>query len=349
MHVKGLAEALVQQGHSVTVVTLGQSKLVRTEKGVKVVTLRRLTKLGGIVGVPGLGSYTQLKKIVQDDAIELISTHTRFFLMSYLGMLVAKFARIPLIHTEHGSDYVRSESRVVRGASKLVDTTIGKKVLRASSQILGVSEESCAFVHKLAGVEAKVFYNAILPSTTPKESIQFDPSHFVFVGRIVEGKGWREFLELISLLQKSGEQISASILGGGAQFEEMQSSVVALKLNEKIDIRGAVSSSEVRQTLRGAVLVNPTSLSEGFQTTLLEALDEGGIVLTYPVPGAEKLREEGAQVFIVKDRAMKTMVRMAQEIIVAPDARELHSMTAWTWPRRSAEFAEICLKLLRSG
>jgi hypothetical protein len=38
----------------------------------------------------------------------IIHTHTRFFLSSLLGGILAKFWKVPWIHIEHGSGYVVS-------------------------------------------------------------------------------------------------------------------------------------------------------------------------------------------------------------------------------------------------
>ena len=52
--------------------------------------------------------------------------------------------------------------------------------------------------------------------------------------------------------------------------------------------------------LRGAVLVNPTRASEGFQLTLPEALAAGGRVVTYAVAGVGPMVQTGLPVRVVE-------------------------------------------------
>ena len=104
-------------------------------------------------------------------------------------------------------------------------------------------------------------------------------------------------------------------------------------------MRGRVPASAVRSTLAGAVLVNPTVLAEGFQTTLLEALAERGSIVTYEVPGAGVLREQGHPVVIVQQHdpealASAVSAMLAQEWPVTP-------LDGWYWKDRAEEYERI--------
>ena len=65
------------------------------------------------------------------------------------------------VHTEHGSDFVRGVSLPIAVASRLIDLTAGRRVLRRASLVLAVSEGVQRFVERLAGVASRLFPNAI--------------------------------------------------------------------------------------------------------------------------------------------------------------------------------------------
>ncbi|MGK0715082.1 glycosyltransferase family 4 protein [Leucobacter sp. W1153] len=346
-HVEALASELASRGHYVLVVNLGEKVGWRRDGAVEVLTLGERFKIGGLLGFPLLGTRTRITKVLRERNIDLVSTHTRFFPMSFVGWRAAKAVQLPLIHTEHGSNYVASSSLAIRLGSRLVDHTFGRWTLRGATRVLAVSEEAVNFVRRLTQVEAQVFYNAITPPAVLVEAIQDRPAEFVFVGRVVEGKGWNEFVCLINQLRAAGYPVSGKILGDGPRMDELKELVSRLELNDAVLVCGRVSPGEVRSALRGATLINPTVLSEGFQTTLLEAIAEQGRVLTYPVPGARNLLEVGAPIWITQRRDLESLVSSAKQFLASPPPLATpESIGDWTWPKRSEQYIEICEELL---
>src|SRR5690606_18310914 len=162
-HVRALASELTARGNDVAVVTLGTPTGWRQDGKIEVLTLPERFRISDILGFPFLGTRRRLTRMLRERSVDVVSVHTRFFPMSAVGWRAARAAGIPVIHTEHGSDHVKSDSRVITAASRAVDFTIGRAVLRGADRVLGVSEDVVAFVRRLAGVDADVFYNAITP------------------------------------------------------------------------------------------------------------------------------------------------------------------------------------------
>ncbi|MBC9936616.1 MULTISPECIES: glycosyltransferase family 4 protein [unclassified Leucobacter] len=346
-HIASLAEQLVARGHEVIVLDLGARSGTRTLRGFEVHTFRETPQIGGVLGFPLPGTRRRITRYLRSRGVDILSTHTRFFPMSFVGLRVAKRLGVPVVHTEHGSDYVASRSRIISAASRMVDRTFGRAVLRGANRVLGVSEEVCAFVERLAGVKAQLFYNAITLYERPAEEALSRPEQFVFVGRIVPGKGWGDYLELLRRLRARGYQVRGEVLGDGADMRALMDSITELALGNDVNVRGRIDPSEVRDVLRGATLVNPTVLSEGFQTTLLEAIAEGGRVLTYPVPGAKTLLDEGAPVRIARQRNVLALEEAAIALLEEPPERASPELIeSWTWTARADEYLDVCGQLL---
>ncbi|ADH91849.1 glycosyltransferase family 4 protein [Arcanobacterium haemolyticum] len=345
-HEENLAHSLADLGHDVWVINLAGPTATRRDGSVTVITHQGHFNISDIIRTPGLGTTRKLARFLKAHAIEVVSTHTRFFPMSFVGLRAAKRAGIPVIHTEHGSGFVATKNPIIWLGSRTVDLTLGRYTLRHADKVLGVSEQVTTFVKKLSGVDASVFYNAITPPQlrphTPDRS-----THLVFVGRMVAGKGWDTFIDAVARLRTEGYDIDAEILGDGPQLADAQRIVAERGLEQVISVPGRVAPQEVRKRLRGATLVNPTVLSEGFQTTLVEVLAEGGQVVTFPVAGAAMLAERGAPVEICSEKSAEALIAGLRNILAHTRPRASQELiTEFTWPRQARVYAHICGSLL---
>lgn len=338
-HVGSLARHLAAEGHDVTVHTLTEGPTGRSvEDGVVVSRWREAFTIGGLLGFPtpraALGLWRSVRALRGSGTT--VSVHTRFFPLTWLGAAAARSAGLPLLHTEHGSDHVASSSPVISWGSRLVDLTVGRWALRAADRVVGVSDEVVAFVRRLAGVEASVFHNAI--EAPPTGVVHAPRRHLVFVGRLVPGKGWEDFLAAVA---SSPPDVTAEVLGDGPDLPALRERVGESGLTERVAVRGRVPVDRVFEALGGAVLVNPTRLSEGFQTTLIEALAVGARVVTYPVPGARPLAEQGAPVRVVERGAPGLVAGVNAELGDPGRPWPTEQVAGWTWPIRAAEFAAL--------
>ncbi len=343
-HVAALARRLAENGHDVVVHTLSETNHgASIEHGVRVVRWPELFQIGGLLGFPTPRAARAIVRAVRADA-DAISVHTRFFPLTWLGVFAAG-RRIPVVHTEHGSDHVASPSRMIRWGSRLVDVTLGRWSLRRAGQVVGVSDEVVAFVARLAGVRARVFFNAIeMPVVTAGE---IEPRrHLVFVGRMVPGKGWEDFLDAV---RAQDADVTGEVLGDGSDLPAVHARVAELGLEQRVGVRGRVPPSDVFAALAGAILVNPTRLSEGFQTTLLEALAVGARVVTYPVPGVDVLTADGAPLHVVDADPSALAAGVRQALVDAAEAWPRERVAAWTWPVRAREYEKLLAAVTGGG
>lgn len=290
-HVQELAEELVRTGNGATVVTVGEEYGDELLNGVRIIRLKRGFSFGEVFSFPKFRSVSVLRSAIKEEQFSVISTHTRFFPLSWLGAQFALKNKIPRIHTEHGSGFVKGVSWPVGIMSKIVDITLGVWTLRTSTKVIGVSESATNFVKKLSGVDASVFYNAIPEIQIRNLGTNVIPqtTKMVFIGRLVPGKGADASLNLLlDLSEQPGvvSQLLLTILGDGPERPKLERIAKQGGVGNFVDFRGRVPSEEVYLSLKESVYVNPTTLSEGFQTTLLEALAAGASIVTYPVPGA---------------------------------------------------------------
>lgn len=343
MHVSRLADELVALGHQVTVVTVAPEAGNTVERGMRVIRIRGFLRIGDVLSFPAPGTARRLRRYLREHDVSIVSTHTRFFPMSVIGVGAARRSSLPVVHTEHGSDHVRGVSRPVAIASRMVDHSLGRWVLSRATAVLAVSEAVADFVRRLAGVEARVFYNAIdiAPWLAARPTHPPASTRLTFLGRLVPGKGWEDFLDVVAAVVATGATPVANIIGDGPDRERVEAIVRERGLEAYVTVRGRLEGAELIAAVAGSTLINPTVLAEGFQTSLIEVLAAGGRVVTYPVPGAEVLRSQGAPIAIAHARTPEALVAALEQ--VAGDVEPLGpaALAEWDWKTRAREFVDV--------
>lgn len=343
VHVQSVAHGLLALGMSATVVCLGDDPGVRDDDGVTVHTLRRRLDVSGVLAAPHPGDWRRVTREVLPEA-SWLSVHTRFFPMTWFGVGAGRRLGLPVLLTEHGSGFVHTGSAAVDAAARLVDHTAGRWALRRATTVVSVSDEVSGFVARLSGRSASVVGNGVhLDRWRARPGEAIDPvPRLVFVGRLVEEKGWREFLDVAAELARTRPGLRAVVAGDGPQRGAVEAAVADRGLRGVVDILGRVSQPELAPLLRGAVLVNPTRASEGFQLTLPEALAAGGRVVTYAVAGVGPMVQTGLPVRVVAGADPVALAAAAAAELDHPrPAASTEALAPWDWSQVTARYAQV--------
>lgn len=343
-HVSHLAASLVEQDVDVTVFALDNEVPSGLHKGIEVVRYRGSFMIGGVLSLPWLGTGKKLRAELRRRNITVISTHTRFFPMSFLGVRAAKRLGLPVIHTEHGSDHVRGVSKTIGLASRLVDLTMGRYILRNATRALAISSAAQRFVGSLAQVECDIFHNAIDTKAfrATHTAVRQPVPRLVFLGRLVEGKGWQTCLLVAESLAPEFPNLELHFIGDGTQRRLLEEAAARSTIAGKITLHGYVDRDEIVHVLGNSVLLNPTTLAEGFQTTLLEAVSSGAAVVSTPVAAAIFLAERGAPVSIVEEASPSAWIRECRNVLLKPLSKVSAELTnSFDWQTRSQQYVEV--------
>ena len=356
-HLQRLLPLLVQRGIEVTVVYLGTERAPYTDDhGIHVYPLRRYLNFRDIIALPRPRDWRAFSRIVRAGDLPAgpvthVSTQTRFFPTSWLGLKLGVTLGVPVVHTEHGGGYVATSSRLVEAAAKLVDLSMGRQVLRGATVVLAVSRSSCDFVRRLSGVSATPFNNGVdidhwLPAEVGTPPLEPTSRSLVFVGRVVAEKGWRAFLDVAAACRAANAPCRVALLGDGADLGLARDYARDLGLSDAV-IPGRVDSAQVRKQLQGAVLVNPTVASEGFQLTLVEAMAAGAAIVSYDVGGTAEVSEvDGADVTVAPKGDQKALTAAALAALQRPIPHPNPvTLRQWDW----AEVADAYARVLRES
>lgn len=193
---------------------------------------------------------------------QIIQTHTRFFLSSFIGGLYAKFTHTKWVHIEHGSGYVVSDKWIVTFFSKLFDKTIGSWILWRADLIIVISEACKRFVQtEFVNREVSVVYRGMEIPDIPQIPSVDGKIRITFVGRLVHLKGVRYLLEAIKILKEEGiENISCWIVGDGEERGELEVLIQETRLQNEVAFLGFMNKNEVLTKIlpETDIFVNPS-------------------------------------------------------------------------------------------
>lgn len=281
-HAEQLNQHLSANGHTITVCTpqsLQNDKEINGKTTIPVVVIRfPAIELIPNYPIPKLHSpqFWRIWQSLEQERFDLVISRTRFFATSLLALLFAKLKHTPLLHIEHGSDYVKLDNPLTAVLARLIDHTMGRIVLRSAHYIVANSQATAKFVKKLSGKSATVIYRGVeheqikhsAPNTTLRQTF---PEKYIitYLGRLIDGKGVQDLLRAIQLLDRP--DIVCTIVGIGSYQQKLKYLSEELRIVDKIVFLGALPFPQAMGVLKVAdIFVNP-SYTEGLPTSVIEA------------------------------------------------------------------------------
>lgn len=330
-NVKTLASLLIKQYDcNVTVVTLDTEKTQKYQEEINKIQVFRLPCInvakpwGEFYALPKIGPLLKFFRMLSRQQFDVVSTQTRFFVTSWMGFFLGKFKKIPVVHTERGSSFVKEGNFGVRGVAFLVDQTLGRMILSLSDQVVGVSERTAKFARVLGAKNPRTIYNGIKLDfwAQPLDEAQIyskyglDGKKFVisFVGRIIAAKGVFDLLE--SMGRMKNLKLRLIIVGDGPYLPALKRQVQKLALEQQVLFTGALGRRGVREILKiSDLFVNP-SYTEGLPTSVMEAVASQTYVIATDVGGTREILSDShlGRLFLPGDT--KRLRELVEEAVV---------------------------------
>lgn len=222
---------------------------------------------------PALGFTKDLDTI----SAEVIFTHTRFFMTSYLAGRWAQKNNRRWIHVEHGDGFVKNQAWFINAFAWLFDQLFGGWVMRNADQVVVLTPKAQSFVSQRFGRTDSV---VMIPHGVPMaKKVKPLPgeNRALFFGRMVEGKG------VDQLLQAAADcpQWHFILAGEGPLASSVQRS--------NVEFVGTLDGEDLKQAIDESDLVVLPSKSEGFGLSILESAAQGRPILSADVGIASQL------------------------------------------------------------
>lgn len=218
---------------------------------------------------------------------DIIQTHTRFFLQTFLGWIIAKRLKKPRVHVEHGSWFVTGIIRWKKLAARLYDQTLWRLAFTLSNKIISINKTNLKFIQRFVSPnKCEVIYNGIeLPQVPSTKKIKTNNIKIIFIGRLIWLKGVSVLINSCKeLIDNWTKNFSLDIIWDWEEKNNLENQTKKLWISKYINFLWPKDHNEITTTIipQTDILVNP-SYQEWLPTTVLEWLLGGCVVVATDV------------------------------------------------------------------
>lgn len=289
------------QGNDVNVimVTLNYANLSEYEvvDGVEIFRLPCINFMNGRFPVIHLDKRCrELLKLVSQREIDLMIINARFYVLSLYMARFAKKRMIPAMVIDHGSSHLTMGSKLMTKAGECYEHIATYILKRYCKSFYGVSKASCQWLEHF-GIHAKgTLYNAVdlefihsvleNPVKDYKQIYKLPQDALIvaFTGRLVIEKGILQLVEAVEKIRQKYSQVYLVVAGDGPLKEQIEENA-----SEGIILLGQVELNEIISLLKQSKILCLPSASEGFPTSVLEAVACKCFVAATKVGGATEI------------------------------------------------------------
>lgn len=219
-----------------------------------------------------------------------------------------------------------------------ISIPIVKRIVRNATRLVPASTSCARFFESLGGNPRVMSVVPPVPDVEPlrraRESAAGDTKGIkgrvapngrylvLFVGRLIEGKGVREAIEALTIINQSREDISMAIVGSGPLQDYVREKSRTLAPN--LRFLGSIDDDDLRELYLSADLHIMPSWYEAFGVVCAEALGYGVPSIVTRTSGCSDLISEGENGYLVDP---KNPQQLADTILLAlSDPRKLSDM-----------------------
>lgn len=331
-YTENLAKHLKKRGDTVVIVT---SKMAGTSSmemidGVMVLRVDCWSLMEGRYPVLKWNNNTKrIHKKLMEQSFDLILINTRFYLHSVYGAWFAKKQKTRCIMIEHGSGHMTVHNPIGDMAEQLVEHTLTWLDKRLCHEFYGVSQ-ACGEWLKHFHIQAKgTLYNAIddenvkriregkLKDFRKEYQIPCESTVITFTGRLLKEKGIYQLMESVESLIKEGNDLYLILAGDGDELEG-----IIKRSNKRIIAAGRLPFEEIVALLEQTDIFCLPSDSEGFSTSVLEAIACECYVITTAQGGSKEIITSEEYGMILPDNKVETVTEGLRKVLPEKEYRQ---------------------------
>lgn len=232
--------------------------------------------------------------------------------------IVSRLTGIPYSFTAHAKDIFHQE----------VSHTSLRRKISGARFVVTVSRYNQRFLQEMMGDlpgDIRCLYNGIdLNHFRPDLAVAHQSNLILGVGRLVEKKGFDVLIDACAILARRGVNFRCEIIGKGALRAPLAAQIVALGLEDKVQLVGPRPQDQVRAAYqRAAVFALPCRIGsdgnrDGLPTVLLEAMGSGLPAVTTPVTGNPEIVDDGVNGRIVPENNPAALADALAAILANP-------------------------------
>ncbi len=264
----------------------------------------------------------------------IVISRTRFFLSSFMALIFAKIKKTPLLHIEHGSDFVQLSSKFKSLIAKIYDYTFGWLIFKFSNKNIAISKAVQKFIYKFDKKRSPIIYRGLnmhdidnIAKNLKISAKYTDKIIITFVGRLYKWKGVEQsILAIKNLPLVIKEKIVFIIIGDGEDFlnlKKLSSSEPNVKLFGKLQREEAISILKV-----SSIYIHSAFPGGGLSTSLLEAMYCKNSIIATPNEGANEIIKDNYNGILISDNNPKYISEKLIDLINNPAKIKLFGQNA---------------------
>ena len=330
-YVYNMSKEFMRRGHQVTIVT-SNTMLLPWREDMEGMTIYRLPCFNLLNGrFPVLKYNRECRRIlseVKKVAYDFIIVTPRFYLHSFLGGRYAKKHKVPSIVVEHGTGHFTISHPLLDWMGRIYEHVITGLVKTQVKYYAGVSRACNEWLTHFGIRTDTVLYNTVdlenISSLLDRQKEDFrDKCHIpkegiivTYTGRLVPEKGALKLLEACND-SKYRDRIYLMVAGTGELYEKMRE-----YQSEHVHLLGNLPFEDVVSLLKQTdIFCLPTDFSEGFPTSVIEAVACQCYVITTTSGGSKELITGEEYGMILKDSTVSQIAQAIDAAIARPEER----------------------------
>jgi len=224
-----------------------------------------------------------------DRTFDILAAHSHLMFTTNLAAFKRHLSKNPLVITNHGFRVKRSMT--INFAQDIYLSNLGRSTLRAADYVVSFtgSERRKTIAAGVRADKAIVIPNGVDTKLFRPQPTEPVPNSIFWAGRFVPEKGLTYLLEAAKIVTTRFSNARFILVGYGEGLSKLLALIHQMKLERNVIILGLKSPDEIAAWLNKCTLFVLPSLSEGFPSSVLEAMACGKPVLVTSGIGLEEV------------------------------------------------------------
>lgn len=277
------------------------------------------------------GLFLRLRKLLKERKIQVVHSHN-FSAWLYSSVATRSVGNIVHVHTEHsGVGVLPRRHMVERWLSRLTHhvVAVSKHVHQVMVREIGISRMRVKLIHN--GVNTARFApNAVTRSVT-REALALgdDDIAIGIIARLAPVKNHAHLLRAFASLLNTGHtRAKLLVIGDGPERQKLEA--LAAQLGIAASTRFLGERRDTEALLNALDIYALSSLSEGMNLTLLEAMSTGLPIVATAVGGNGEIVKDGSTGFLVSLIDLDAMSSRLKQLMDNPSLRRQFGQAART-------------------
>ncbi|WP_315517377.1 glycosyltransferase family 4 protein [Hoylesella shahii] len=294
--------------------------------------------------------FFQLFKILRSEKPSYVFNYT--IKPNIYGAMACKLLGIPCTDMMAGLGYTFTNNSL----SSRIARMLYKIGLYCSQHLFLLNEENVKEVSRLRLCnEKKIIWLKGGEGVDVNHYRYFDNSSeeicFLFIGRLIEEKGYREFVKAAKMVLQKYPNVQFHIVGEyDLSYPKAVSKeeVTADTKEANIDYLGVYKDMMELYKQPGYVVCIPSYYSEGLNRSLMEGCAVGKPIITTNHPGCKEMVVDGENGFVVETRNVEALVRaMEKYIVLSEEDKRKMSLRSRSWAEQQFDVKNVIIQYER--